>query len=264
MSTLATHPTRRGSAPVTDSLVMIGRSLRHAVREPEVIMLGVALPVGLILLVTIVFGGALDTGGAAYIDYVVPGLLLLVGGYGAAQTAISVTKDMTEGIVARFRTMPMAPSAVLTGHIVASVLRNLVSLALAVGTALAIGFRPTGGLAAWLGATGVIALYILAVSWLSAAAGLVVKTVEGASAVSFALLFLPYLSSAFVPVSTLPSWLHGFAEHTPFTPIIETIRALLFDRPLAGHLGPALAWLAGLLTAGVVGSAVLWRRSRRG
>ncbi|MEE6280467.1 ABC transporter permease [Georgenia sunbinii] len=260
MTTLTSHRT----APLADTLVMIRRSLRHAVREPEVILLGVALPVGIMLLITIVFGGALDTGGGAYVDYVVPGVLLLVGGYGAAQTAISVTKDVTEGIVARFRTMPMTPSAVLTGHVVASVLRNLVSLALSLATALAIGFRPTAGLAEWLGATGVIALYMLAVSWLSAAAGLVVKTVEGASAVSFALLFLPYLSSAFVPVSTLPSWLHGFAEHTPFTPIIETVRALLFGQPTAGHLGPALAWLTGLLAVGIVGSAVMWRRSARG
>lgn len=263
MSTLATQPPRHWSEPLSDTWVMIGRSMRHAVREPEVILLGVALPVGVMLLITIVFGGALETGAGAYIDYVVPGLLLLVGGYGAAQTAISVTKDINEGIVARFRTMPMTPSAVLSGHVVASVLRNLFSLALALGTAFAIGFRPSAGVGAWLAAVSIIALYILSVSWLSAAAGLVLKTVEGASAVSFALLFLPYLSSAFVPVSTLPSWLHGFAEYTPFTPIIELVRALLFEKPVADYLGPALMWLLGALAVGVVGSAVLWRRSAR-
>lgn len=248
---------------LADSRVLVGRSLRHAVREPEVLMLGVALPVSIMLLITTVFGGALDTGSGSYVDYVVPGVLLLVGGYGAAMTAISVTKDMTEGIVARFRTMPMAASAVLTGHVVASVLRNLVSLGLSLTTALAIGFRPSAGLGGWLGAVGIVALYMLAVSWLAAAAGLVAKTPEGASAMSFVLLFLPYLSSAFVPVHTLPRWLQGFAEHTPFTPIIESVRALLFGAPTGGHLLPALAWLLGLLAAGVVASVTLWRRSVR-
>lgn len=261
MNTLSAHGSRPWIAPMSDTSVMIGRSLRHAVREPEVILLGVALPVGVMLLITIVFGGALETGAGAYIDYVVPGLLLLVGGYGAAQTAISVTRDINEGIVARFRTMPMTPSAVLTGHVVASVLRNMVSLALALGTAFALGFRPTAGIGEWLGAVGIITLYILTVSWLSAAAGLLVKTVEGASAVSFALLFLPYLSSAFVPVSTLPTWLHSFAEHTPFTPVIETARALLFSQSTGDYLWPALAWLVGFLALGLIASAVLWRRS---
>lgn len=261
MTTLS-QPAHR-SAPVSDTLVTIGRSLRHAVREPEVLLLGVALPIAIMLLMTVVFGGALDTGADQYIDYVVPGVLLLVSGYGASMTAVAVTKDMTEGIVARFRTMPMVPSALLTGHVVASAARNLVSLALAVLTAVAVGFRPTAGLWAWLGAAGILTLYILAVSWLAATAGLAARSVEGASSVTFVLLFLPYLSSAFVPVSTLPSWLQGFAEHTPFTPVIETIRALFFDAPLAGHLGPALVWLTGLMVAGILGCAVLWRRGTR-
>ena len=256
-------PARWNPAPLTDTAVMVGRSLRHAVREPEVLVLGIALPVGIMLLMTIVLGEAMDTGGGEYIDYVVPGVLLLVGGYGASQTAVSVTRDMSEGIVARFRTMPIQPSAVLTGHVVASVLRNLVSLALSVATALAMGFRPTAGAGGWLAVVGLIALYILAISWLATAAGLMVKTVEAASSITFALLFLPYLSSAFVPVETLPGWLHGYAEHTPFTPIIETIRALLFDQPTTGSLVPAVVWLVGLLAVGVIGSAVLWRRSVR-
>lgn len=260
--TAPTASTPRLGAAVSDSLVMVGRSLRHAVRQPEVIMLGAALPVSIMLLMTIVFGGALDTGGGPYIDYVVPGVLLLVSGYGAAQTAISVTADMSQGIVARYRTMPMVPSAVLTGHVLGSVLRNLVSIALATGTAFAVGFRPSAGPAGWAGALGVLVLYVLAVSWLSAAVGLVTRTVEGASAVSFALLFLPYLSSAFVPIEALPTWLHGFAAHTPFTPVIESVRALLFEHPAATHVGPALAWLLGLLAAGTAASALLWRRSR--
>ncbi len=262
MSTTTALPTRAAAA-VSDSLVMVGRSLRHAVRQPEIVMLGAALPVGIMLLMTVVFGGALDTGGGPYIDYVVPGVLLLVSGYGAAQTAVSVTSDMSLGIVARYRTMPMVPSAVLTGHVVGSVLRNLVSIALALATAFAVGFRPTAGIAGWAAALGLLTLYVLAVSWLSAAAGLVARTVEGASAVSFALLFLPYLSSAFVPIDTLPTWLHGFAAHTPFTPLIESVRALLFERPATPHVGPALAWLLGLLAAGVVASSLLWRRRRR-
>ncbi len=260
--TSASASARWNPAPLTDTAVMVGRSMRHAVREPEVLVLGISLPVGIMLLMTIVLGGAMDTGGE-YIDYVVPGVLLLVGGYGAAQTAVSVTRDMSEGIVARFRTMPIQPSAVLTGHVLASVLRNLVSLALSLATALARGFRATARAAGWLAVVGLIALYILAISWLATAAGLMVTSVEAASSITFALLFLPYLSSAFVPVETLPGWLHGFAEHTPFTPIIETIRALLFDQPTTGSLVPAVVWLVGLLTVGVIGSAVLWRRSVR-
>lgn len=255
-------PLRRAGSPASDALVMTGRSLRHAAREPEVLLLGLSLPVLLMLLLTTVFGGALDTGGQ-YIDYLAPGVIILVAGYGASLTAASVTDDMTKGIVARFRTMPMRPSTVLTGHVTASVLRNLISTVLAVGAALAVGFRPSAGVAGWAGALGLVALYVLAVSWLAAATGLLVRTVEAASASTFVLLFLPYLSSAFVPVHTLPSWLHGFAEHTPFTPIIETLRALMFGQPTAGHLGPALAWLLGLLAVGLVASSALWRRSRR-
>ncbi|HLS72574.1 MAG TPA: ABC transporter permease [Actinomycetaceae bacterium] len=254
---------RRGPAPFSDALVLTGRSLRHAVRQPEVLILGLALPVLLMLLLTTVFGGAMDTGGGPYIDYLAPGVIILVAGYGAALTAASVTEDMTKGIVARFRTMPMRPSAVLTGHVAASVLRNLVSTVLAVGAALAVGFRPAAGVAGWAGVFGLVALYVLAVSWLAAAVGLLARTVEAASASSFVLLFLPYVSSAFVPVHTLPSWLHGFAEHTPFTPIIESLRALLFGQPVGAHLGPALAWLLGVLVVGMVGSSLLWRRSRR-
>lgn len=250
-----------GPAPVTDIAVMIGRSLRHSVRNVDALFVSVFLPVLLMLLMTTVFGGALETGGS-YVDYVVPGVIVLCAGYGASTTAVSVTSDMTEGIVARFRTMNVMPSAVLTGHVVASVLRNLFSTGLVVLTALAIGFRPAADIGAWLGVVALLILFITAMSWLSAAFGLVARSVEGASAFGFVLLFLPYLSSAFVPLDTLPRWLQPIAEHQPFSPIIDTMRGLLRDTPTGDQWWIAVLWCAAILVVATAASAVLWRRSR--
>lgn len=245
-----------------DSGTMITRSVRHTMRNLDALLISVILPIMLLLVFTYVFGGAISPDGE-YLNYVVPGIILICSGYGASMTAISVTKDMTEGIVDRFRTMSMAASAVLTGHVTASVLRNFVSTGLVIGLAVVLGFRPTGGPLEWLGALGVLTLFILAMSWLAAMFGLLAKSVEAASGFSFAILFLPYVSSAFVPVATLPEWLQPVAEHQPITPINESVRGLLFDLPVGDYLLPALLWCLGIMLAAITGSVLLWRKSAR-
>lgn len=256
-------PAVSGYRPLADTAVMIDRSLRHTWRNVDSLLIGILLPVMLMLLLTTVFGGAIQSGGVDYVNYVAPGVLILCAGYGASMTAMRVTEDMQEGIVDRFRTMNMLPSAVLTGHVVASVLRNLMSVALVIGTALLIGFSPEAGPLEWLGALGVLVLFILALSWLSAAIGLVARSVEGASVFGFFLLFLPYLSSAFVPVDTLPGWLQPVAEHQPITPINEAVRGFLLGTPVGNYAWIAVAWCLGILLVAGVATSVLWRRTRR-
>lgn len=245
-----------------DSVVMSRRSVRHSLRNIDALLIGVILPVLLLVMFTYVFGGAISTG-VDYIDFVVPSIILLCAGYGAGTTAISVTKDMTEGIVDRFRTMRVVSSAVLTGHVVASMARNLVSTAIVIVVALALGFRPTAGPVEWLGAIAMIMLFILSLSWLSATFGMIAKTPDSASALSFFILFVPYVSSAFVPIDTLPGWLQPFAEHQPVTPIIDTLRGLLLGGEVGDSWWIATLWLVGILAVSVAGAVVLWRRSRR-
>lgn len=245
-----------------DAVVMSHRSIRHSLRNIDALLIGIILPVALMLMFTYVFGGAISPEGG-YIDFVVPSIILLCAGYGAGTTAISVTTDMTEGIIDRFRTMRVVSSAVLLGHVVASMARNLVSTAVVLITALLLGFRPMAGPFEWLAAIGLIMLFILALSWMSAAWGLIARTVDAASSLSFFILFVPYVSSAFVPIATLPGWLQGFAQHQPVTPIIDTLRALLLDGDAGGAGWIACAWLVGILAVSVVASALLWRRTRR-
>jgi ABC-2 type transport system permease protein len=221
--------------------------------------MAIMLPVVLMLLFTFVFGGAIDPSGG-YVDYVVPGIILLCAGFGAASTAVYVAGDMKAGIIDRFRTMPVRASAVLTGHVVASLLRNLLATGVVICVALLVGFRPTAGLWGWLGAVGIIALYILTITYLFAAIGLAAKSPEGASAYGFIILFVPYLSSAFVPVESMPAWLQWIAEHQPVTPIIEAIRSLLMGTPMGDAAWLAIAWCAGILIASFAWGAWLFRR----
>lgn len=244
---------------ISDSLVLIWRSLRHTTRNIDNLLLSVALPVMVLLLFVYVFGGAIDTR-AAYVNYVVPGIILLCTGYGAAGTAVSVANDMATGVIDRFRALPILHSAVLTGHVVASLARNLLATTLVIGVALAAGFRPTAGVTQWLAAVGVLLLFILAMSWASVALGLLARGVEAASGFTFFVLFLPYLSSAFVPTDTMPEALRVIAANQPVTPVIETLRGLLLGGPIGGHGWLAVAWFGGLLIAGYAASAYLFRR----
>jgi ABC-2 type transport system permease protein len=222
--------------------------------------MAIALPVILMLLFTFVFGGAIDRSGD-YVQYVVPGIILLCAGFGASSTAVDVANDMSDGIVDRFRTMPLRSRGVVTGHVVASLLRNLVATGVVIGVALLLGFRPTADVAQWIGALAIVALFILAITWLFAAIGLAAKSPTAASGYGFAVLFLPYLSSAFVPTDTMPDWLRWVAENQPITPIIETIRALLFGRDPGSDLWWALGWCALIVAAAYVWAAWLFRRS---
>lgn len=239
--------------------VFIGRSLVHSVRDVEALLMAVVLPTMLMLLFTFIFGNAIDPSGG-YVDYVVPGIILLCAGFGASSTAIAVSRDMTTGIVDRFRTMPLRSGAVLTGHVVASLGRNLVATAVVIGVALLLGFRPVATPVEWLAAFAVIALYILAITYLFAAIGLAASTPDAASGYGFILLFLPYLSSAFVPVDTMPDWLQWIAENQPITPVIETIRALLLGTPMRDAAWWAVGWCLAITAVAVVWGAWLFRR----
>lgn len=264
---MTTDTLARPSAPaprprisgLTAESVFVGRSLTHSLRDGESLLMAIMLPVMLMLLFTFVFGGAIDPSGG-YVDYIVPGVILLCAGFGAASTAVYVANDMKSGIIDRFRTMPLRAGAVLTGHVIASLARNLLATAVVIAVALAIGFRPTANLAEWIGAAALIALYILAITYLFAAIGLAAGSPEAASGYGFVILFVPYLSSAFVPVETLPSWLQWIAENQPVTPIIETIRGLLLGAPMGSAPLWAVGWCLAILVFAFVWGAWLFRR----
>lgn len=247
------------SHAIADTTTMIGRSIRLSRRNTETLIMSILLPLLMMTLYVYVFGGAIETG-TAYINYVVPGTILLCTGYGAAATAMSVAHDMTSGMIDRLRSMPITGFAVLTGHVTASVTRNAASTAVVVAAAVAMGFRPSATPAEWLAAIGLLALYVLALSWLAAGLGVIARTVESASLLSFFMLFIPYLSSAFVPTHTMPAVLAAISEHQPITPIIETVRGLLTGTPVGANGTVALAWCLGLLTVSFTLATWLYRR----
>ncbi|MEL7991583.1 ABC transporter permease [Streptomyces albidoflavus] len=247
---------------MSEALTLAGRCLRMNRRDPEALFMAILLPVALMLVFVYFFGGAIDTG-SAYVTYVVPGLLVLCAGYGSAGTAMRVTEDMRTGVVDRFRSMGVTGTPMLAGHVVASVVRNILATAMVLSVALLIGFRPAADPLAWLAAAGMLLAYLVAVSWLAAGVGLLARTPEGASGFTFFLMFLPYPSSAFVQIETMPTWLHGFAEHQPVTPIIETLRALLLGEPVGSAPWAALAWCGGILLVAVAASNALFRRRTR-
>jgi ABC-2 type transport system permease protein len=257
MTTIA--PARNNLPFATEELVFISRSVRHSVRNVEALTMSVMLPVITMLLFTFVFGGAIEPGGN-YVNYVVPGIILLCAGFGAASTAVDVANDMGSGIIDRFRSMRMRSWAVLTGHVVASLIRNLVASTVVILVGIAVGFRPDATPIEWVGTFGIVALYILAITYLFAAIGLAAGSAEAASGYGFILLFLPYLSSAFVEVDTLPVWLRWVAENQPLTPIIETIRALLTGTGLPTSPLLAIGWCLLILAVAVVWGAVMFRR----
>lgn len=245
----AIGPDRR-LRPGTEELVFIGRSVRLGLRNVETLLMAIILPVTIMLMFTFVFGHAIDPSGN-YVNYVVPGIVLLCAGFGASSTGVDVATDMSTGIIDRFRTMPIRSWAVLTGHVAASLIRNLLATAVVIAVALAVGFRPQADFWAWLGTLCLVALYILTITYLFAAIGLTAGNPAAANGYGFVLLFLPYLSSAFVPTGTMPGWLRAVAEHQPITPIIETLRGLLTSRPLGEEPWIALAWCLGLLAVAV-------------
>jgi ABC-2 type transport system permease protein len=245
---------------------MISRNVRRSLRDPEAFFTALMLPIILMLMFVYVFGGAMKTS-SKYVDYVVPGLIVLCAGFGAGTTAVAVATDMTNGIVERFRSMPIAGSSVLIGHVVASLARNLVATTLVIAVGLVVGWRPTGSALDWVAAAAMIVLLILALSWLAAGVGLLARTPEAASSVSMVLMFLPYVSTAFVPAQTMPAGLRIFAQHQPFTPIIETMRGLWMGHTSTGSSTAhetviAIAWCIGLLIlSGAAASHLFQRRT---
>ena len=256
---------------VTDSATMLRRQFRHMLRYPSMTLLLVGTPIVFLLLFVYVFGGTLGAGldpsagglaggRAEYVNYVTPGILLMTIAATAQGTAISVAMDMTEGIVARFRTMAIARVSVLTGHVVGSMVQTLLSMTFVTGVALLIGFRPTAGPAEWLTVIGVVAMVAFALIWLSVALGMVSKSVETASNLPMPLVLLPFLSSGFVPTDSMPTGLRWFAEYQPFTPIIETMRGLLFGTPIGNSGVLAVIWCAGIALVSYLWAKSLYNR----
>jgi ABC-2 type transport system permease protein len=245
---------------VTDSATMLRRNLRRLRRYPSMTLLLLGMPIVFLLLFVYVFGGQLGaglgrgltgdhTGRAGYINYVTPGILLMTVAAAVQGTAIVVAMDMTGGIIDRFRTMAIARSSVLTGHVLAALIQTLISILIILGVAVTIGFRPTADAMSWLAAIGVLALFALALIWLATALGLAAKSVETASNTPMFLTLLPFLGSGFVPAASMPAGLRQFATYQPFTPVTETLRGLLTGTPIGGNAVGAIAWSVGIALA---------------
>jgi len=245
---------------IADTSALLGRSLRHILRSPDTIVTTAVTPIALMLLFVFVFGGAIDTGAERSVDYMLPGILLITIASGVAYTAYRLFLDLQGGIVERFQSMPIARSAVLWAHVLTSLVANLVSLALVVGVAFAIGFRPAGDPLQWLAVVGILTLFILALTWIAVVAGLSAKSVDGASAFSYPLIFLPFVSSAFVPTETMPGPVQWFAENQPVTSIVNAVRDLFAARPVGADLWIALAWCGGILVVAYVLALLSYRR----
>jgi ABC-2 type transport system permease protein len=254
---------------VTDSATMLRRNLKHQLRYPSVTLMLVGMPIVFLLLFVYVFGGQLGAGlggqlgdRAAYLTYVVPGILIMAVASAALGTAISVATDMTGGIIDRFRTMAIARGAVLTGHVIGSMIQTVIAVTIVLGVALALGYRPTAGPLAWLAAVGVLLLFTFALVWLSAALGLAAKSVETASNTPMFLTLLPLLSSGFVPTGSMPPGLRQFAEYQPYTPVTQTVRGLLTGTPIGMHAVAAVAWSVGIALVCYLWSVRLYNRRR--
>ena len=251
-----------------DSATMLRRNLRHLLRYPTLTVMVAATPVVLLLIFVYVFGGTLGSGlghgalsgRAAYIAYVAPGILIYTLAMAAQGTAISVASDMTTGIIARFRTMAISRSSVLTGHVLGTQIQVLFTMALVIGVGLAIGFRTHASAGAWLAVIGIVIMTSFALTWLSVALGLVAKTVESASNLPMFLTLLPFLGSGFVPTASMPVGLRWFAEYQPFTPVTETLRGLLVGGPVGGHALVSAAWAVGIALVSYVWARRLYNR----
>ncbi|GAA3655748.1 multidrug efflux ABC transporter permease LieB [Nonomuraea antimicrobica] len=244
-----------------DTTVLLGRSLRHITRSPDTIITTAVMPIAMMLMFVYVFGGAIRTGSdTSYVNYMLPGILLITVASGIAYTAYRLFMDMQGGIFERFQSMPTARSSVLWAHVLTSLVANLVSLVVVMLVALLMGFRSSAGVLAWLSVAGILILFTLALTWIAVIPGLSAKTMEGASAFSYPLIFLPFLSSAFVPTATMPGPVRAFAEHQPVTSIVNAVRALFAEQPVGTDLWIALAWCVGILIVAYVFAMNTYRR----
>lgn len=243
-----------------DTTVLTGRSLRHILRSPDTIITTTVMPIAFLLLFVYVFGGAINTGTDSYVSYLLPGILLITIASGISYTAYRLFLDLKSGIFERFQSMPIARSSVLWAHVLTSLVANLVSLAVVVLVALLMGFRTGAGVLPWLAVAGILALFTLALTWLAVIAGLSAKTVDGASAFSYPLIFLPFISSAFVRTDTMPGPVRAFAQNQPVTSIVDTIRNLLTQQPVGSDIWVALAWCLGILVLAYALAMTVYRR----
>lgn len=243
-----------------DTLVLLGRSLRHISRSPDTIITTAIMPIAFMLLFVYVFGGAIQTGSDKYVNYLLPGILLITIASGISYTAYRLFLDMKSGIFERFQSMPVARSSVLWAHVLTSLVANLISVVVVVLVALLMGFRSGAGALAWLAVAGIVLLFTLALTWLAVIPGLTAKSVDGASAFSYPLIFLPFVSSAFVPTQSMPGPVRAFAENQPVTSIVNTIRDLFAQQHVGGDIWIALAWCAGLLVVAYGFAMTIYRR----
>ena len=237
---------------LSDMGVMLGRSMRHIIRSVDTIFTVCITPIAMMLLFVYVLGGAIQSGADNYVNYLLPGILLIAVASGISYTAYRLFQDKQRGIIERFHSMPVARSSVLWGHVLTSVVSNVISVTVIILVALIMGFRSSAGVLSWLAVAGILVLFTLALTWVAAIAGLSANSMEGATAFSYPLIFLPFISSAFVPTDTMPSAVRAFAENQPVTSIVETIRALLADQPVGHDIWTALAWCLGILIVAYV------------
>jgi ABC-2 type transport system permease protein len=239
---------------------LTGRSLRHITRSPDTIITTTIMPIAFLLLFVYVFGGAINTGSDSYVNYLLPGILLITIATGISYTAFRLFLDMKSGIFERFQSMPIARSSVLWAHVLTSLVANLISVVVVVLVALLMGFHSGAGVLAWLAVAGILMLFTLALTWLAVIPGLTAKSPDGASAFSYPLIFLPFISSAFVPTDSMPGAVRAFAENQPVTTIVNTIRDLLTQQPVGTDIWIALAWLVGILIVAYTFAMATYRR----
>ncbi|WP_375424495.1 ABC transporter permease [uncultured Friedmanniella sp.] len=246
-----------------DTRIMLGRSVRHVTRSVDTIITVLVMPIAFLLLFVFVFGGAIQAGTDRYVNYLLPGILLIAIASGISYTAYRLYQDLQNGIFERFHSMAIARSSVLWGHVLTSLVSNAISVVAIIGVGLVVGFRSSAGPLAWLAVAGILALVTLALTWVAVIAGLSASSTDGATAFSYPIVFLPFVSSAFVPTDTMPGPVRWFAEHQPVTSIVNSIRALLDRQPVGSEIGVALAWCVGMLVLGYAFAMVAYRRRIR-
>ena len=245
---------------LSNTAALLGRSLRHITRSMDTIITTTIMPIAFLLLFVYVFGGAIDSGSDSYVDYLLPGILLITVASGISYTAFRLFLDMKSGIFERFQSMPIARSSVLWAHVLTSLIANLISLTVVVLVALLIGFRTGASVLAWLEVAGILVLFTLMLTWIAVIPGLSAKSADGVSAFSYPLIFLPFISSAFVPTDTMPGAVHAFAENQPVTAIVNAIRDLFDQQPVGSDIWVALAWCVGILGLAYALAMVTYRR----
>jgi ABC-2 type transport system permease protein len=243
-----------------DTAVLLGRSLRHIARSPDTIITTVVTPIAMLLLFVYVLGGAIQAGTGSYVNYLLPGVLIITIASGISYTAYRLFLDLQSGIFERFQSMPIARAAVLWAHVLTSLVANLISLVVVLLVALVMGFRSGAGVLGWLAVAGILVLFTLALTWLAVIPGLTASSVDGASAFAYPLIFLPFISSAFVPTASMPGPVRAFAENQPVTSIVNTLRALFTEQPVGVGIWTALAWCVALLVAAVTFAGIAYRR----